>query len=105
MPACLTVPSSLLSYMQCGRRGATSRIQVKLEGNAPSRAEEKKLKRRGVGVVEALYLCEREREGVCVERREEERRWGQAHCCCHGDYIQMLPQQWEPAGGASQSVA
>lgn len=40
---------------------------------------------------------------VCVERRQGERRWGQA--CCHGDHIQMLPQQWEPAGGASQSVA
>lgn len=43
-----------------------------------------------------------ERFCVCGARQ---RRWGQACCCCHGDHVQMLPQQWEPAGGASRSVA
>ncbi len=56
----LTVSSSLLSHMQRGRRGGARRIQVKLEGNAPSRTEEKKKslregeergRRRGRGVV------------------------------------------------------
>lgn len=40
----LSVSSPPLSCTQSGRHGATSRIQVKLEGNAPSRAEEKKKK-------------------------------------------------------------
>ncbi len=95
--------------MQCGRRGAARRIQVKLKGNAPSRAEKEKSLKEGEEGLEGyrLCVCVRKRECVCAERerREGERRWGQAHCCCHGDHIQMLPQQCEPAGGASQSVA
>lgn len=65
----LTVSSSLLSHMQRGRRGAARRIQVKLEGSAPSRAERERKKkslreggrggRRGRGVV---FVCV-EREG------------------------------------------
>lgn len=58
----LSVSSPPLSCTQSGRHGATSRIQVKLEGNAPSRAEEKKKSFREEGKeggVEALCLCVR----------------------------------------------
>lgn len=70
----LTASSSLLSHMQRGRRGAARRIQVKLEGNAPSRAEKKKkLKRRGGGVGGVLACVNvRERERECVWRE----MWG-----------------------------
>lgn len=57
----LSVSSPPLSCTQRGRRGATSRIQVKLEGNAPSRTEGKK---------KALEKEREKREGwrrcVCV---------------------------------------
>lgn len=51
-----------------------------------------------------MFVCERGEIGCMCEERGE-RRWVQARCCCHGDHIQMLPQQREPAGGASRSVA
>lgn len=49
--------------MQHGRRGAARRIQVKLEGNASSRAEKKMLKRRKGGVG-GVCVCERVGEEV-----------------------------------------